>query len=318
MVGPQDKYLHIMNASCSLMTGWTAPNDPYPFVGFDGVTQPPYIPKGVIIPTLDDGPDGPDPIADDGGTDGYSPGSFTKTDLAFLDANNLHFDMFINSNNWTDQVTGDCATEPDPEPHNDILDILTLHNPGNHTVHHVAMATNSSPPVDTTATSPQCCDCMFNSNITCDSELAGIETLVNKMTNGGRPHLTRMRPPYGAPWPGSGYTGNLTDAQMAAAKYAVAVGWHIDDTDSNWNGPSSGTPPPTGDAIVQAIMGQISSGSYGILLMHAVFGWTADALPKLFGPGGQIPTSQLATVEDAICWKYGKHSWDLIPGRAKN
>jgi hypothetical protein len=25
-----------------------------------------------------------------------------------------------------------------------------------------------------------------------------------------------------------------------------------------------------------------------------------------------IPTSKLATIEDAFCWKYGKHSWELV------
>jgi hypothetical protein len=306
------QYVNKMNASCSLAPGWTAPNDPYPFVGFEaGHAQ--YIPQGVIIPTIDDGPDTADPVSADGGSDGYSPGSWTKDDLAFLDANNLHFDFFLNTNNWTDPVTGDCTTETDAEAHNDILDIVTLHNPGNHTMHHTAMATEP-PATWIDPTNPNailCCDCMYNSTVTCDSELKGVEATVNAITKGGRPHMTRMRPPYGAPWPVSGYSGNLSDAQMAAAKYAVVVGWDIDDGDSNWD-PTQGVPPPDATTIFNNVNTAITSGSYGIVLMHAVFGWTTGALPMLYGPSGTIPTSKLATVEDAICWKYGKHSWELI------
>jgi peptidoglycan/xylan/chitin deacetylase (PgdA/CDA1 family) len=307
-----------MNKACTALPGWTVPKDPYPYVGGDGM-QPGYIPQGVIIPTLDDGPDSADPLPTDGGPgDGYNPGSATMRDLAFLNANNLHFDFFINTNNWTDPVTGDCATETDYEPHNDILLIAQTQNIGNHTMHHVLMAgepqagLNNPPPAPGTIV---CCDCQFNSGLTCDSELANVESVVNKITNGGRPHMTRMRPPYGGLWTTSqftsGYSGNLADEQSVTAKYAVTALWNIDDGDSNWD-PSQGTPPPTGDTIAMNVMTAIQGGGYGIVLQHAVFPWTADALPKLYGPGGMIPTSKLATIEDAFCWKYGSHSWDLV------
>jgi len=314
MLSGDPKILHKMNPNCQLAPGWTAPtNDPYPIIGFQ-TGHPPYVPMGVIIPTMDDVPDSADPVGVDGGSDGYSPGSFTKTDLAFLDANNLHFDFFMNTNNWTDPITGDCATETDPEPHNDILDILTNHNVGNHTIHHVLLSTE--PPagfLNPPPTAPVCCDCMYNSNVTCDSEMQGVEAVVSKMTNGGRPHLTRMRPPYGAPWPASGYTGNQSDAQTVMAKYAVVVGWDIDDGDSLWD-PSQGVPPPDAMTIYNNVVTAVSGGQYGILLMHGVFGWTAQALPMLFGPNGYFTQqkTQMATVEDVICWKYGKHSWDLV------
>jgi peptidoglycan/xylan/chitin deacetylase (PgdA/CDA1 family) len=313
-----------MNTACTAAPGWTVPNDPYPFVGGDGM-QPGYIPMGVIIPTLDDGPDDADPLPDDGGMgDGYNPGSSSKRDLAFLSANNLHFDWFVNTNNWTDPITGDCSTETDFEGHNDILLVAQTQNIGNHTVHHVLMA--GEPPASWLTpppTAPQCCDCMYNSNVTCDSELAGVETTVSKITNGGRPHLTRMRPPYGGLWTvggtfTSGYSGNFPDETMVTAKYAVTALWNIDDLDSNWD-PSQGTPPPTGDTIVGNVMNAINGGGYGIVLQHAVFPWTADALPKLYGPNGMIPTNKLATIEDAFCWKYGKHSWELVGnGRMPN
>ena len=304
-----------MNTACTAAPGWTVPTDPYPYVGGDGM-QPGYIPTGVIIPTLDDGPDDADPLPDDGGMgDGYNPGSSTARDLAFLNANNLHFDWFVNTNNWTDLITGDCSTETDFEGHNDILLIAQTQNIGNHTIHHVLMSGEPPPGFLTPPpTAPVCCDCMYNSNVTCDSELQGVETTISKITNGGRPHLTRMRPPYGGVWTTpqftSGYTGNLADEQMVTAKYAVTALWNIDSGDSNWPGPPAA--PYTGDFIVQNVMTAISGGGYGIVLQHAVFPWTADALPKLYGPNGMIPTSKLATIEDAFCWKYGKHSWELV------
>jgi hypothetical protein len=54
--------------------------------------------------------------------------------------------------------------------------------------------------------------------------------------------------------------------------------------------------------------------SYGIILMHGVLPWTRDALPMLFGPNGYVTMHgfKTATVEDVICWKYGKHSWELV------
>ena len=61
-------------------------------------------------------------------------------------------------------------------------------------------------------------------------------------------------------------------------------------------------------------MTAINGGGYGIILQHAVFPWTADALPVLYGANGMIPTNKLATIEDAFCWKYGKHSWELVGG----
>jgi hypothetical protein len=59
--------------------------------------------------------------------------------------------------------------------------------------------------------------------------------------------------------------------------------------------------------------------SWGIVLMHGVLPWTAEAIPKLFNPAkgtdqGYVPAHKfrVGTVEDAICWKYGKHSWEIV------
>ena len=63
------------------------------------------------------------------------------------------------------------------------------------------------------------------------------------------------------------------------------------------------------------MISMLSSGRYGILLMHGTFPWTKDAVPMLFDPQtGYLAMHNLkrATVEDVICWKYGKHSWAIV------
>ena len=55
--------------------------------------------------------------------------------------------------------------------------------------------------------------------------------------------------------------------------------------------------------------------SYGIVLMHGTYPWSYDAAKILFDPKTgytQAHGFRLGTVEDVICWKYGKHSWELI------
>jgi hypothetical protein len=48
--------------------------------------------------------------------------------------------------------------------------------------------------------------------------------------------------------------------------------------------------------------------------MHSTYPWTHDALPILLGANGYFATHgfRVGTVEDAICWKYGMHSWDIV------
>jgi peptidoglycan/xylan/chitin deacetylase (PgdA/CDA1 family) len=279
-------------------------NDPYPGTGWD--VAPPFIPKDTVIPTLDDVPDGADTT-----NDGYQPGNATKSILSFLDTNDLHWDFFLNTNNWAGPITGDPVTD-DPDAHADILDILTKHNPANHTVYHAHMGSDQ-PPDPMNPTIPQCCDCSTFTD-TCDSEMQGVETVIDKMSNGGRAHLTRFRPPYGEPYQVSG--PGLADVEKVVAKYAVWVGWNILTSDADGN---PGAPTSTAQSVYDKVVAAVGSGpgngsSYGIILMHGVLPWTRDALPMLFGPNGYLPKHgfRTATVEDVICWKYGKHSWEIV------
>jgi peptidoglycan/xylan/chitin deacetylase (PgdA/CDA1 family) len=210
----------------------------------------------------------------------------------------MHVDMFINTNNWCGDVLGDADCTAT------LVEILRSQNPANHTIHHVHMG------IAGTAMDPGCADAP-----SCDAELAGVETVVNMLSNGGRPHLTRFRAPYGEPFQAMG-TG-LSMAQTVVAKYAVQVGWNLDSGDSTCD--STTAPCFTGQQIannVTTVIGDKPGNGqrWGILLMHGTYPWTHDALPILFGPNGYLAQHgfKLATVEDAICWKYGKHSWEIV------
>jgi peptidoglycan/xylan/chitin deacetylase (PgdA/CDA1 family) len=264
----------------------------YPDTGFD--PQPSYIPNDTIIPTFDDVPDGVnspvDPV--------YGVGNWTKGDVDFMQTIDMHADMFINTNNWC----GDISMDPDCEAV--VVDILKAHNAGNHTVRHVHIGIAGTPD------DPGCADAA-----SCEPELVGVESLVSTLSKGGIPHLTRFRAPYGEPFQAQG-TG-LAMAQTLVAKYAVQVGWNLDSGDSTCN--STTAPCFTGQQIADNVIALIgdkpgAGQRYGILLMHGTFPWTRDALPILFGPNGYLAKHgfKLGTVEDAICWKYGKHSWEIV------
>jgi peptidoglycan/xylan/chitin deacetylase (PgdA/CDA1 family) len=279
-----------LNPTCQA-NGTAAAIGMYPDTGFDA--QPSFIPNDVIIPTFDDVPDGanspPDPV--------YGVGGWTHTDMDFFKANNMHVDMFINTNNWCGDVLqdSDCTQA--------IVDILTNHNPANHTIHHVHIG------IAGTASDPGCADAT-----SCAAELDGVEALVNSLSAGGIPHMTRFRAPYGEPFQAQG-TG-LAMAQTLVAKYAVQVGWNLDSGDSTCD--STTAPCFTGQQIannVTQLIGTPGTGQrWGILLMHGTYPWTHDALPILFGTNGYLSKNhfRVGTVEDAICWKYGKHSWDIV------
>jgi peptidoglycan/xylan/chitin deacetylase (PgdA/CDA1 family) len=279
------------NPTC-MPHGTPAPIGMYPDTGFD--PQPSYIPNDVIIPTFDDVPDGAnspvDPV--------YGKGDWTRSDVDYFKTIDMHVDMFINTNNWCGDVSmdADCSGV--------IVDILKDHNAANHTMRHVHIGIAGTPD------DPGCADAA-----SCELELAGVETLVSTLSKSGIPHLTRFRAPYGEPFQTMG-TG-IAMAQSVVAKYAVQVGWNLDSGDSTCN--STTAPCFTGQQIAnnvtQLIGDKPGAGQrWGILLMHGTFPWTRDALPILFGPTGYLKQHgfKLGTVEDAICWKYGKHSWEIV------
>ena len=58
----------------------------------------------------------------------------------------------------------------------------------------------------------------------------------------------------------------------------------------------------------------------GVILMHGTYPWSFEATKQILDPKtGYLKAHgfKLATVEDAICWKYGKHSWDIVKELSK-
>ncbi len=283
--------------------------DANPETGFD--EKPDFIPNDVIIPTLDDVPDDVMTTADQA----HGKGGWTTKDLAWLDAHHMHWDLFINTDNACDLVDA-----PTPDGCNKaIADILKNHYPANHTVHHYHLGM---------ATADGCGDAAC-----VKTELQGVETFINAASGGARPHLTRFRAPFGEPYQEGPGAAGYNFVPAAVSPFAVSVGWNLDSDDSNHDDgtnctDSDGNPAacPTGAVTAGVVEGLIKTpgkGAYGIVLMHGLFSWTYDALPLLFDPTtGYLAKNKfrVGTVEDAICWKYGKHSWEIVAakGQARN
>jgi peptidoglycan/xylan/chitin deacetylase (PgdA/CDA1 family) len=241
------------------------------------------------------------------------PGHWTQADLKLLDGYGVHWDFFINSNNACSDIT---AAGADPVCIAAIKDILALHHPGNHTVHHAHLGNN-----------PMNGDPFCTNEGCVDTELSGVESAINTISGGATPHLTRFRAPFGEPFQAMG--PGLSFAQTEVAKYAVQVGWNLDSDDSNHDdGVNCIGTCWTGQDVLNHVVGLIGTpgtgSTYGILLMHGIFGWTHDAIPLLFDPTtGYLAKNKfrVGTIEDAICWKYGKHSWEIVqqnnPGQTR-
>jgi hypothetical protein len=142
--------------------------------------------------------------------------------------------------------------------------------------------------------------------------MKGVETYINMLSKGGRPHLTRFRAPYGEPFQAG--TPNLAQAQALVAKYGVDVGWAMDSGDSACDD-CMYTGVMIAGTVERAIGNGPGGGSWGTILMHGTYPWTYDAVKLLLDPNtGYLKTHgfRIGTVEDAICWKYGKHSWEIV------
>jgi peptidoglycan/xylan/chitin deacetylase (PgdA/CDA1 family) len=289
-----------LNPDCKAL-GTPAPIGTAPETGFD--PQPAFIPNDVIIPTFDDIPDGAD-----SSDVSNAPGAWTKSDLKFFDDNGMHVDFFINTNNWCGKIDG--SSNDDPDCQGAIVDVLMKHNPANHTIHHPHMGTPSTVANPTDDNPPDGC----GDTASCNGELAGVEEVVAKLSNGGRPHLTRFRAPYGEPYQ-TADSAKLAIVAPVVAKYAVEVDWNLDDGDSTCNTPCALTGQNIADTVIGLIGTAPGQGQHhGILLMHGTYKWTRESLPILYGKDGYLAKHgfRLGTVEDAICWKYGKHSWDIV------
>ena len=292
-----------LNPDCKPYTT-AQPIDEFPGTGFDA--KPTYMPNDVIIPTLDDVPDD---LVDPPDTANGS-GGWTTKDLAWLDSHHMHWDFFINTDNACDLVDPGA-----PQGCTDaVTDILKNHYPGNHTIHHYHLGTPGADGCGDAA-------CV-------KTELQGVETFINTFSKGARPHLTRFRAPFGEPYQEGVGAPGYDFVPPAVVPFAVSVGWSIDSDDSNHddgtncvdaNGKKAACPTGTITAgVVEKLIKTPGKGAYGIVLMHGLFGWTHDAIPLLFDPiTGYLVKNKfrVGTLEDAICWKYGKHSWEIVQSK---
>ena len=98
-------------------------------------------------------------------------------------------------------------------------------------------------------------------------------------------------------------------------KYAVHIGWQIDSRRQQLRHLQVHR-PGDGQQRAHALGPRAGQGgNWGIVLMHSTYPWTYDAAKILLDPTtGDLKKRgyRLGTVEDVICWKYGKHSWELV------
>jgi peptidoglycan/xylan/chitin deacetylase (PgdA/CDA1 family) len=202
-------------------------------------------------------------------------GTITTDDLATLMGENVHADFFANTMNYDMGAAAETILKQ-------IID--DGHYIANHTMTHphLGMEANAA---------------------AVESEITGVEDVINKVTNGSKPHLTRFRAPYGEPF--QAMYPNEADSLVAPviSKYAVEVDWNFDSGDSNNMDPL--------DQIKSNLATPGKGSAWGIILMHGTLQNTHDDLKGIVD---YLRTSnfKLATVEDYICWEYGKHSWEIV------
>ena len=289
-----------LNPNCTALNG-PAPIGTFASIGFE--VTPTYIPPNVIVPTFDDVPDRPYTAADGDQFTNFGTGDWTRQLLEFADANNLHFDFFINSNNFCDVAnTPGCQAV--------LQGLLKTQNVANHSAHHTHMGGDQ--PYSPMVISDSSCGFGAGAKISCEQELMGVESVVALLSNSGRPHLTRFRAPYGEPFQAG--APRLMEMSALAARYAVHIGWQMDSDDANHDGEHLAG-QVFANNIIRYIGNAPGGGQRGIILMHGVFPWSVEAAKILFDPKtGYIATHnfKLGTVEDVVCWKYGKHSWEIV------
>jgi peptidoglycan/xylan/chitin deacetylase (PgdA/CDA1 family) len=254
--------------------------------------QPSYIPNNMIILTLDDGPDG-------SGCTGLSGDSASCTVLAneFFMQQGMKVDFFVNTQNR-------CVVAPMNGCYTYAQQLIQAgHYIGNHTVHHYHLARGGG-------MGDGIMHCLDSACV--QSEITGVESTIGMLTNGMTTNLTRFRAPFGEPYQ-SGAAQDQVLVGQTVARYAVEVNWNFDSEDSNgtvWDGASLFN-------NVKKIIQTPGKGSWGIMLAHSVYPWTTQMLPLLI-PYLRQNGFQLATVEDVICWRFGKHSWEIIPNKVPN
>lgn len=187
--------------------------------------------------------------------------------------------FFINTYNWSD-----VANE---KPMQDVIRRMAQegHEIGNHTARHRHLGELTAAEVE--------------------NEITTVERLAADILGPFAPPLTLLRAPFGEPYQNHNPNAPTAAFQTVApvvARHGVHIGWAMDSLDYAC---------PDADCVYDNVMDRIDQGAYGIILMHAVYAATAEALPRL------IDTLRargfvLGTVEDAVKARYGATSRELM------
>jgi hypothetical protein len=130
------------------------------------------------------------------------------------------------------------------------------------------------------------------------------------LSMGGIDHITRFRAPYGEPFQTSGAERGRDPGRGGQVRRPHRLGHGVDR-----RRPRRGRQEPGNGYFIGKVTGAIGSGpGQGSPRRHP----DARHLPLVAGRGEGLldPTNgefkkrgfRVGTVEDAICWKYGKHS----------
>lgn len=135
-----------------------------------------------------------------------------------------------------------------------------------------------------------------------DDELTQFENLYRspEVFGSNAPPLTLVRSPYGRPFqldPNAGLP-----LLPSVTKHGVHVGWSIDPKD--WA-------CTTKQCVIQGIEAELAKGYWGIILMHAVYKSTGDALPDVVALLKQRGF-HFVSVEDVVRSKYGATSAEIM------
>jgi peptidoglycan/xylan/chitin deacetylase (PgdA/CDA1 family) len=187
--------------------------------------------------------------------------------------------FFINTYNWSD-----VANE---KPMQDVIRRMAHegHDIGNHTARHRRLGELTAAEVET--------------------EITTVENLAAEILGPLAPPLTLLRAPFGNPYMDHNPNAPTPAFQTVApvvARHGVHIGWAIDSLDYAC---------PVADCVYDNVMDRIDEGAYGIILMHAVYAATVEALPRL------IDTLRargfvLGTVEEAVKARHGATSRELM------
>jgi peptidoglycan/xylan/chitin deacetylase (PgdA/CDA1 family) len=187
--------------------------------------------------------------------------------------------FFINTYNWSD-----VANEA---PMQEVIRRMARegHEIGNHTARHRHLGELSASEVE--------------------EEITTVERLAAQILGPTAPPLTLLRAPYGEPYrdhvPESPTPAFQTVAPVVA-RHGLHIGWAMDSLDYAC---------PDANCVYDNVMQQIDEGSYGIILMHAVYAATAEALPRLIDTLRERGYS-FGSVEDAVKARFGATSGELM------